>query len=63
LRLSATHDHHPAGHHRDGEYDVATIPMRFEVTTLPVADADRAKAFYQRLRLLQEVTERIPRGA
>jgi catechol 2,3-dioxygenase-like lactoylglutathione lyase family enzyme len=23
--------------------------MRFEVTTLPVADADRAKAFYQRL--------------
>jgi catechol 2,3-dioxygenase-like lactoylglutathione lyase family enzyme len=27
----------------------ATIPMRFEVTTLPVADVDRAKAFYQRL--------------
>ena len=26
-----------------------TIPMRFEVTTLPVADVDRAKAFYQRL--------------
>ena len=27
----------------------ATVPMRFEVTTLPVADVDRAKAFYQRL--------------
>jgi catechol 2,3-dioxygenase-like lactoylglutathione lyase family enzyme len=26
-----------------------TIPMRFEVTTLPVADVDRAKVFYQRL--------------
>jgi catechol 2,3-dioxygenase-like lactoylglutathione lyase family enzyme len=26
-----------------------TIPMRFEVTTLPVADVDRAKAFYRRL--------------
>ncbi len=25
------------------------IPMAFEVTTLPVADVDRAKAFYQRL--------------
>jgi catechol 2,3-dioxygenase-like lactoylglutathione lyase family enzyme len=31
------------------ESDVATVPMRFEVTTLPVADVDRAKAFYQRL--------------
>jgi catechol 2,3-dioxygenase-like lactoylglutathione lyase family enzyme len=29
--------------------DVAAVPMRFEVTTLPVADVDRAKAFYQRL--------------
>ena len=29
--------------------DIATVPMRFEVTTLPVADVDRAKAFYQRL--------------
>ena len=29
--------------------DVSTVPMRFEVTTLPVADVDRAKAFYQRL--------------
>ena len=28
---------------------VATIPMRFEVTTLPVADVDRTKAFYQGL--------------
>ena len=26
-----------------------TVPMRFEVTTLPVADVDRAKAFYQGL--------------
>jgi catechol 2,3-dioxygenase-like lactoylglutathione lyase family enzyme len=25
------------------------LPMRFEVTTLPVADVDRAKEFYQRL--------------
>jgi catechol 2,3-dioxygenase-like lactoylglutathione lyase family enzyme len=28
---------------------VTTVPMRFEVTTLPVADVDRAKAFYERL--------------
>jgi catechol 2,3-dioxygenase-like lactoylglutathione lyase family enzyme len=28
---------------------VGTVPMRFEVTTLPVADVDRAKDFYQRL--------------
>jgi catechol 2,3-dioxygenase-like lactoylglutathione lyase family enzyme len=28
---------------------VATAPARFEVTTLPVADVDRAKAFYERL--------------
>lgn len=28
---------------------LAGIPMRYEVTTLPVADVDRAKAFYQRL--------------
>jgi catechol 2,3-dioxygenase-like lactoylglutathione lyase family enzyme len=27
----------------------ATAPARFEVTTLPVADVDRAKAFYQSL--------------
>jgi catechol 2,3-dioxygenase-like lactoylglutathione lyase family enzyme len=27
----------------------ATAPAKFEVTTLPVADVDRAKAFYQRL--------------
>ncbi|HEY6758443.1 MAG TPA: VOC family protein [Baekduia sp.] len=25
------------------------VPMRFEVTVLPVSDPDRAKAFYQRL--------------
>ncbi len=29
--------------------DVETGPSRFEVTTLPVADVDRAKAFYQSL--------------
>jgi catechol 2,3-dioxygenase-like lactoylglutathione lyase family enzyme len=28
---------------------VTAVPMRFEVTTLPVADVDRAKAFYERL--------------
>jgi len=28
---------------------VATLPARFEVTTLPVADVDRAKTFYERL--------------
>jgi catechol 2,3-dioxygenase-like lactoylglutathione lyase family enzyme len=27
----------------------AAVPMKFEVTVLPVADVDRAKAFYQRL--------------
>jgi catechol 2,3-dioxygenase-like lactoylglutathione lyase family enzyme len=27
----------------------ATVPMRFEVAVLPVADVDRAKAFYQGL--------------
>ena len=27
----------------------ATVPMRYEVTLLPVADVDRAKAFYQGL--------------
>ncbi len=26
-----------------------TVPMRLEVTALPVADVDRAKAFYERL--------------
>src|SRR3954470_6660419 len=29
--------------------EASTVPMRFEVTTLPVADVDRAKAFYERL--------------
>src|SRR3954464_10033793 len=28
---------------------VSALPARFEVTTLPVADVDRAKAFYLRL--------------
>ena len=27
----------------------APVPLRFEVTVLPVADVDRAKAFYERL--------------
>ena len=26
-----------------------TVPMRFEVTVIPVSDVDRAKAFYERL--------------
>ncbi len=29
--------------------DLATVPMKFEVTPIPVTDVDRAKAFYQRL--------------
>ena len=29
--------------------DVAPVPMRFEVTTLPVADVDRSRAFYESL--------------
>ena len=29
--------------------DLATVPMKFEVTRIPVTDFDRAKAFYQRL--------------
>ncbi len=29
--------------------DEATMPFRFEVTTLPVADVDRAKDFYTKL--------------
>jgi catechol 2,3-dioxygenase-like lactoylglutathione lyase family enzyme len=29
--------------------DVTAVPTRLEVTTLPVSDVDRAKAFYQRL--------------
>ena len=31
------------------EAGAAAVAMTFEVTTLPVADVDRAKAFYQRL--------------
>ena len=36
----------------DTAKDASGVPgraMKFEVTTLPVADVDRAKAFYQRL--------------
>lgn len=29
--------------------DLATVPLRFESTPVPVTDFDRAKAFYQRL--------------
>src|SRR3954453_16279163 len=29
--------------------DLATVPMKFEVTPIPVSDFHRAKAFYQRL--------------
>ena len=29
--------------------DLATVPLKFEVTPIPVTDFDRAKAFYQRL--------------
>jgi catechol 2,3-dioxygenase-like lactoylglutathione lyase family enzyme len=29
--------------------DLATVPMKFEVTPIPVTDFDQAKAFYQRL--------------
>ena len=29
--------------------DVAAVAMKFEAATLPVADVDRAKDFYQRL--------------
>src|SRR5829696_9401056 len=34
---------------------VAGVPMRFEVTALPVADVDRAKAFYQRLGWREDI--------
>ena len=29
--------------------DLSSVPVRFEVTPIPVTDPDRAKAFYQRL--------------
>ena len=32
-----------------GASDVAPVPLKFEVTILPVADVDRAKAFYEGL--------------
>ena len=41
LQTSADHATEPAGR--------MAVPMMFEVTTLPVADVDRAKDFYQRL--------------
>ena len=41
LQTSADHATEPAGR--------TAVPMKFEVTTLPVADVDRAKDFYQRL--------------
>ena len=46
--------------HRSGyvtatqELDVATVPMRLEATTLPVADVDGTRW------VLQEITERLP---
>ena len=40
LQTSADHATEPAGR--------TAVPMMFEVTTLPVADVDRAKDFYQR---------------
>ena len=30
-------------------HEVSTLPARFEVTTIPVADVDRAKEFYLQL--------------
>jgi catechol 2,3-dioxygenase-like lactoylglutathione lyase family enzyme len=30
-------------------HEVSTVPMKLEVTTIPVADVDRAKEFYLRL--------------
>ena len=54
---ATTHTHTPTtNHHKTipDDQSQATappppLPARFEVTTLPVADVDRAKAFYQRL--------------
>jgi catechol 2,3-dioxygenase-like lactoylglutathione lyase family enzyme len=39
----------PSGDAATEASGIAAVPMRFEVTTLPVADVDRAKAFYQGL--------------
>ena len=44
--MSSTEERADAGIDSPG---VATVPLRFEVTVLPVADVDRAKAFYLRL--------------
>ena len=37
------------------------IPTRFEVTTVPVADVDRAKAFYQGLGWRLDIVDGIDR--
>jgi hypothetical protein len=40
----------------------ATVPLRFEVTVVPVADVDRAKGFYQRLGWrLDDASEAVDR--
>jgi catechol 2,3-dioxygenase-like lactoylglutathione lyase family enzyme len=44
--MSTTQQDAPA---TTAEPTAGTVPAKFEVTTLPVADVDRAKAFYQRL--------------
>ena len=44
--MSVTQPHDDAATNGHG---AAATAMKFEVTTLPVADVDRAKAFYQRL--------------
>src|SRR3954471_21226886 len=38
-----------AGTHRPQEVPLSTVPLRLEVMLLPVADVDRAKAFYEGL--------------
>ena len=38
-----------SAHTAPNDAAVAAVPMRFEVTEVPVADVDRAKAFYQSL--------------
>src|SRR4051812_11756049 len=39
----------PSGGAATGASTPATVALRFEAAVLPVADVDRAKAFYQRL--------------
>ena len=38
-----------SAHTAPNDAAVAAVPMRFEVTEVPVADVDRARAFYQSL--------------